>query len=173
MKLVKLSLLALLSPALSHAASSAALKDFLLVTTDQKESTTNSADLKAVSATSLFDPYYQPNVLLRLIDPGYGSLPNFTLTGGQLQTLNPLPHGGDYVLYNSTTVAEGKELQFFAEVEPRGNLDLDQGYLLSVDGDSEGWTLCPGSLSARVVAWKGTAEGCKKTYLQAVQKAPY
>jgi len=50
---------------------------------------------------------------------------------------------------------------------------LNEGYLLTVDGEQEGWTICDGALGNEVLSWKGTAEGCEKTYLHAVTKAPY
>lgn len=76
-------------------------------------------------------------------------------------------------MYNSTTVEEGKELQFLAAEQPAGNLALDENYVLTVDGQKEGWTICDGALENEVLSWKGTAEGCEATYVHAVTKAPY
>jgi hypothetical protein len=76
-------------------------------------------------------------------------------------------------LYNSTVVKAGKELQFLASTQPAGNLALDGNYLLTVDGEREGWTICDGALDNEVLSWKGTAEGCEATYVHAVRKAPY
>jgi hypothetical protein len=76
-------------------------------------------------------------------------------------------------LYNSTVVQTGKELQFLASTQPTGNLALDGNYLLTVDGEKEGWTICDGALDNEVLSWKGTAEGCEATYVHAVRKAPY
>ncbi|KAF2178793.1 hypothetical protein K469DRAFT_717772 [Zopfia rhizophila CBS 207.26] len=149
------------------------LKDFLLVTTDQAEPSINSSNLRAVSATSLFDPYKQPALLLRLIGPGYNSLPTFNLNSGTLQTISTGPTGTDEYLYNSTKVQSCQELQFLASEQPAGNLGLDQGYLLAVDGEREGWTICLGKLDQDVLYWKGTDTSCNKTFIHAVTKAPY
>ncbi|OAL00484.1 hypothetical protein IQ06DRAFT_305423 [Phaeosphaeriaceae sp. SRC1lsM3a] len=163
--------------ALAGAAMCAALPtnltNFLLVTTTQADPSANSSDLRAVSATSLFDPFNQLALLLRLTGPGYSSLPNFTLSSGTLSTVAVAPFGGGAKLYNSTIVEAGKELQFLAAQQPAGNLALDANYLLTVDGQKTGWTICNGALSNEVLSWKGTAEGCKATYVHAVTKAPY
>lgn len=121
--------------------------------------------------THLQDPFYQPALLLRLTGPGYGSLPNFTLTSGTLSTIAQAPFGGALYRYNSTIVEAGKELQFLASEQPAGNLALDAGYLLTVDGERKGWTICEGALSNEVLSWKGV--GCKETYVHAVRRAPY
>ncbi|KAH7380780.1 hypothetical protein BKA66DRAFT_512779 [Pyrenochaeta sp. MPI-SDFR-AT-0127] len=149
------------------------LTSFLLVTTSQLNPSVNSSELKAVSATSLFDPFNQPALLLRLTGPGYGSLPNFTLTSGTLATTAFAPFGGAKYLYNNTLVEAGKELQFLASEQPVGNLALNEGYLLRVNGEEEGWTICEGPLRYEVLSWKGNATGCAKTYVHAVTKAPY
>jgi hypothetical protein len=119
------------------------------------------------------DPFNQPAILLRLTGPGYNSLPNFTLTAGTLSTIAQAPFGGGLKVYNSTVVEAGKELQFLASVQPAGNLALDESYVLTVDGEKEGWTICDGVLDYEVLSWKGTAEGCQATYVHAVKKAPY
>ncbi|EOA82716.1 hypothetical protein ACJQWK_04344 [Exserohilum turcicum] len=119
------------------------------------------------------DPFNQPALLLRLIGPGYGSLPNFTLNDGTLSTLAQAPHGGGLLRYNSTLVKAGQELRFLAAEQPKGNIALDEGYLLTVDGEREGWTICEGALTTDVLSWKGNASDCTKTYLHAVTKAPY
>jgi hypothetical protein len=64
-------------------------------------------------------------------------------------------------------------LQFLASAQPAGNLALDENYLLTVDGEKEGWTICDGAPSNEVLSWKGTADACEKTYVHAVRKAPY
>jgi len=121
----------------------------------------------------LQDPYRQPALLLRLTGPGYGSLPNFTLASGTLSTMAAGPYGDTQYLYNSTVVQAGKELQFLASAQPKGNLALDDGYLLTVNGEREGWTICEGALSNEVLSWKGNGTSCAKTYVHAVTKAPY
>jgi len=75
--------------------------------------------------------------------------------------------------YNSTRVTAGSELQFLASVQPTGNIELDAGYLLTVDGQREGWTICEGELDQEVLSWRGNATDCTKTYVHAVLKAPY
>lgn len=147
--------------------------NFLLVTTTSSDASQNPSDLKAVSATSLYDPFNQPALLLRLIGPGYGSLPNFTLTSGTLSTFALAPFGGGIKQYNSTVVEAGKELQFLASAQPQGNLGLEGGYLLTVDGQSVGWTVCDGPLGDEVLSWKGNATGCSAVYMHAVMQAPY
>ncbi|KAF2712672.1 hypothetical protein K504DRAFT_401775 [Pleomassaria siparia CBS 279.74] len=147
--------------------------NFLLVTSNQSSPNYNSSDLQVVSATSLFDPYYQPALLLRLIGPGYGSLPNFTLTSGTLHTTASGPHGVGQYEYNSTVVAGGAELQFLASQQPQGNIALEGGYLVTVDGESDGWTVCDSKLSSRTLWWKGVGGNCTQTWLHAVTKAPY
>lgn len=67
----------------------------------------------------------------------------------------------------------GKELQFLASAQPAGNLALNENYLLTVDGQKEGWTICAGALSTEVLSWKGTKDGCKQIFVHAVRKAPY
>jgi hypothetical protein len=69
-------------------------------------------------------------------------------------------------------VETGQELRFFAS-KTIGNLALDRGCLLTVDGEREGWTICKGVLSAEVLSWKGRASDCRKVYVHAVTKAPY
>lgn len=125
--------------------------NFLLVTTTSHTPCANSSDLASVSATSLFDPYYQTNYLLRTIAPGYGSLPRFNLTGGTLESLASGPHGVGEFEYNSTAVRAGEELQFAPSKEPAGRLGLKDGFLLSVGGKATGWTICDGELEERVV----------------------
>ncbi|OCL01672.1 hypothetical protein AOQ84DRAFT_213094 [Glonium stellatum] len=146
---------------------------FYLVTTNQSAPTTNSSLLRAVSATSLFDPYYRPALAIRLTGPGYGSLPNFTLTDGTLHTTAAGPHGIGIYEYNSTAVVAGQELQFLASPQPVGGLALSGGYLLSVNGTTNGWTICVGELEQDVLEWMGTDASCNATYVHAVTAAPY
>ncbi|TKA49535.1 hypothetical protein B0A54_00202 [Friedmanniomyces endolithicus] len=148
--------------------------NFLLVTTTQWPPTLNSSLLANVSATSLFDPYNQATYLLRLIAPGYGSLPRFNLSSGDLGSAAPGIEGVGVYEYNSTgTVVAGEELGFGAQVEPRGNLALKGGYLLTVGGEEAGWTVCGGAFGESVIYWKGTDASCTPTYIHAVANAPY
>ncbi|KAF2828545.1 hypothetical protein CC86DRAFT_368757 [Ophiobolus disseminans] len=149
------------------------LTNFLLVTTSQADPNPDPSELQAVAATSLYDPFHQPALILRLIGSGYNSLPNFTLTDGTLSSVALAPFNGGEKLYNSTIVEAGKELQFLASPQPAGNMALSEGYLLTVDGEEEGWTICNGLLGSEVLTWKGTTDGCADTYVHAVTKAPY
>ncbi|TKA80565.1 hypothetical protein B0A55_02019 [Friedmanniomyces simplex] len=147
-----LSLTAVLATASPYPRQTPALTNFLLVTTSQCPSTANSSALANVSATSLFDPYNQADYLLRLIAPGYGSLPRFNLTNGDLGSVAPGIEGVGTFEYNSTgSVVEGEQLTFSAKAEPKGNLALKNGYLLTVGGEEEGWTVCAGPLEEDVV----------------------
>jgi hypothetical protein len=60
-----------------------------------------------------------------------------------------------------------------AAVQSIGNLALDADYLLTVDGEREGWTVCDGVLDQEVLSWKGMADDCVAVYVHAVTKAPY
>lgn len=64
-------------------------------------------------------------------------------------------------------------MQFLASEQPKGNLALDEAYLLTVGGERKGWTVCEGALGSEVLSWKGIVEGCRETYVHAVTKAPY
>ncbi|KAK3656739.1 hypothetical protein LTR56_002720 [Elasticomyces elasticus] len=150
------------------------LTNFLLVTTSQCPSTANSSALADVSALSLFDPHYQANYIIRTIGPGYGSLPRFNLTSGDLGSLASGPHGVGTFVYNSTGEVEGGQLMFSKEADDEdGNLALKNGYLLTVDGEEEGWTICEGPLDEEVIYWKGNSTSCTPTYIHAVADAPY
>jgi hypothetical protein len=97
-----------------------------------------------------------------LTGPGYNSLPNFTLTSGTLSTIAQAPFGGGSKLYNSTVVEAGKELQFLASTQPAGNLALDGNYVLTVDGEKEGWTICDGALDTRFCLGREQQRGVKR-----------
>lgn len=145
-----ISSLATASPIFSRAINGS--KPFYLVTTNQHASATNSSQLQNVSLTTLFSPYYQPNYLLRLIEPGYEFVPTFNLTDGALHSVNNGPHGIGTYVYNSTEVVSGSELQFRAEYEGHGDLSLKDGYLLAVNGTAKGWTICVEELGQSVVS---------------------
>ncbi|KAI4793619.1 hypothetical protein E4T45_12534 [Aureobasidium sp. EXF-8846] len=165
--------LTIASPLKDHAPTINTTTPFYLVTTTSKSYAKNSSSLPNVSLTSLFDPYYQPNYLLRLIAPGYGSVPQFTLSNGVLHTPSTGPHGiGEYI-FNSSDVHTGSELQFRAQYEGSGDLSLEKGYLLAVNGSTKGWTICVEELGQEVIEWKGTDKGCTKTYIQAALTVPY
>jgi hypothetical protein len=87
------------------------------------------------------DPYYQPALVLRLIGPGYGSLPNFTLSNNTLHTTASGPHGIGIYQYNSTTVAAGVELQVCSFPSP-----ISPTALPFLVNDLEGSANCDGVL---------------------------
>ena len=129
--------------------------NFVLLTTPSPVENTNTS---SVSATSLFDPLANPTYLLRLIGPGYGSLPRFNLTtDGKLETEASGPHGVGEFEYNSTRVQAGEDLMFLSDVEQegkaKGNLALQDGFLLTVGGEAVGWKICDGELGQRVVSF--------------------
>jgi len=131
--------------------------NFLLLTTTSPDQSpnTNTSSLPSVSATSLFDPLSNPTYLLRLIGPGYSSLPRFNLTtDGKLETEASGPHGVGEFEYNSTRVRAGEDLEFSstAEQAKKGNLGLKDGFLLTVGGEAVGWSVCDGELGQRVVS---------------------
>lgn len=152
-----LTALATGAPAIPSNASHA---PFYLVTTISSHSNANSSVLANVSATSLFDPFYVSLCQLRLIGPGYGSLPTFTLANGTLHTFASGPHGFPAnVEYNSTFVEAGTELQFSGSPEPQGNLAV-KGAFLTVNGMRKGWTICAGELEQQVVSHAGVLWWC-------------
>jgi hypothetical protein len=126
--------------------------NFYLVTTTSSTRSGNSSLLPNVSATSLFDPLAQTNYLLRLIGPGYNSLPLFNLTDGTLETEAAGPHGIGEFEYNSTRVRAGEDLMFAPAAQPKGNLGLEDGFLLTVGGETEGWRVCAGDLGQEVIS---------------------
>lgn len=128
--------------------------NFYLLTTTSPTQNTNSSLLPSASPTSLFDPLSQTTYLLRLIGPGYNSLPQFNLTAdGTLETEAAGPHGVGEFEYNSTRVRAGEDLMFEAKEQPKGgNLGLEDGFLLSVGGEVEGWRVCEGDLGQQVVS---------------------
>ncbi|THZ50351.1 hypothetical protein D6C90_02674 [Aureobasidium pullulans] len=168
-----LTTLATASPIINRAPTINTTQPFYLLTTTDPTYTSNSSLLPNVSLTTLFDPYYQPNYLLRLIAPGYGSVPQFTLSNGVLHTPGQGPHGIGNYIFNSSDVHTGSELEFRAQFEGKGDLSLERGYLLGVNGSSDGWTICVEELGQRVIEWKGTDEGCTQTYIQAALTVPY
>jgi hypothetical protein len=137
--------------------------NFLLLTTTSPTKTGNSSLLPFVSASSLFDPLAQTNYLLRLIGPGYNSLPRFNLTDGTLETEAAGPHGIGEFEYNSTRVRAGEDLMFVPQAQPKGNLGLADGFLLTVGGEKEGWKICEGDLGQQVVSiW----DACSRVNLE-------
>ncbi|KAI4755921.1 hypothetical protein E4T52_11972 [Aureobasidium sp. EXF-3400] len=168
-----LATLAAASPLTNRAPTINTTTPFYLLTTTSATYRQNSSLLPNVSLTTLFDPYYQPNYLLRLIAPGYGSVPQFTLSNGVLHTPGKGPHGiGDYI-FNSSDVHTGSELEFRTQYEGTGDLSLEKGYLLAVNGSTHGWTICVEELGQEVIEWKGTDKGCTRTYIQAALTVPY
>lgn len=199
MRFATLGLIATLSAStLAAALPAAAPTEFFLVTTNQSTPSSNSSELSAVSATTFYvrqssphspetpikpfeyfcmltqpqdeDPVSHSYLLIRLLASGYNSLPNFTLADGTLSTL--YESSRSTTTYNSSSVTAGQELQLLNKQQSAGNIDLKDGYLLTVDGEQEGWTICRSQTGQQVLAWKGT-DGCRATYVQAVDTAPY
>ncbi|KAI5356512.1 hypothetical protein Slin15195_G082630 [Septoria linicola] len=170
------TVLAFLTSSLASALPAAQnLTNFFLVTTTSRNSAYNSSALPDVSATSLFDGDGASSDLyqLRLIAPGYNSLPRFNLSDNALHTIAYGAHGlGEYE-YESTDVDAGEELDFDPTPEEASNLSLKDGFLLAVDGDCSGWTVCSGAHSQEVISWKGTDASCEARFIQAVSSAPY
>lgn len=90
-----------------------------------------------------------------------------------LSTTTSGPHGIGTVTYNSENITTGQELQFVAQKSAKGNVALDGGYLVTVDGEKEGWTICDSKSGTDVLWWKGEGSDCKKTFLHAVKEPPY
>ncbi|KAK7180271.1 hypothetical protein PSPO01_13687 [Paraphaeosphaeria sporulosa] len=199
MRFASITVLSALGASLA-AALPTELTEFFLVTSDQSEPSTNSSNLRGVHATTPFvgaspfhlstphspshpipptnppqaeDPVSQSTLLLRLIGAGYNSLPNFTLADGVLSTITQGPHGIGSYRYNSTAVTAGSELQFVAQKQVSGNVGLNGGYLVTVDGEMEGWTICNSESGTDVLYWKGKGSDCVSTFLHAVTKPPY
>lgn len=130
------------------------LANFYLVTTTSREPASVSSLLPNVNATSLFDGDGLSSELyqLRLIGPGYGSLPRFNLTENALHTIASGPHGVDEYEYESVEVDAGEDLAFDPTPEEGSNLSLEYGYLLAVDGECTGWTICSGTHQQAVVS---------------------
>lgn len=191
MRFSTLNLLALLGATIAQAATTQS-NGFYLVTTSQSEPASNSSELASVNATSPWvhltrspysrlvpanisqfeEPVSNAYFLLRLIGPGYNSLPNVTLASGSL-SMTIDSHRGPKTKYSSGYIAEDQELKFLSGVEEGGNIDLDGGYLVTVNGEKEGWKICGGDNREKVLYWKGTNSTCRETYLQAVRLPPY
>lgn len=132
------------------------LTNFYLVTTTYRDAVSNSSALPDVNATSLFDAdspsssndLYQ----LRLIAAGYGSVPQFNLTDNVLHTIAYGAHGLGKYDYESTEVEGGQVLEFDFTAEGGGDLSLKNGYLLAVNGQCTGWTVCLGAHDEAVVS---------------------
>ncbi|KAF2645021.1 hypothetical protein P280DRAFT_514479 [Massarina eburnea CBS 473.64] len=175
MRFSTLSLATLLSATISSALPTA-LTEFYLVTSSQADPSSNSSQLQGVSATTPFDesPISGTKLLLRLLEPGYNTLPKFNLDASTGVLSTTLTSSNVPTQWNSTTVQDNAELQFVAEPQ-KANIGLGgKGeYLLSVGNATDGWTICESGSGESVLWWKGTAEGCSKTYLHAVTDAPY
>ncbi|KAH7139559.1 hypothetical protein B0J11DRAFT_394481, partial [Dendryphion nanum] len=148
---------------------------FYIVTTSQSAPARNSSALANVSATSLFNPFSADTLRLRLQSTPYGSLPNFTLTSSsQLSSTAYSARNRTYAAFHSVPVQPGGELQLLAAgfEEGEGGLKIKDGYLLGVEEETEGWSICPGDMGERVVRWKG-GKDCEGVFLQVVRMPPY
>lgn len=130
------------------------LTSFFLVTTTSRYAAGNTSALPSVNATSLFDADSSSSDLyqLRLIAPGYGSLPQFTIKDNTLHTIAYGPHGNGEYDYESTEVEDGQDLAFDPTPEEGSNLSLEDGYLLAVNGQCTGWTVCLGAHDQQVAS---------------------
>lgn len=151
--MITLSGLAATATAVTNTASNAQT-NFFLVTTTSDSQAAHSSKLPDVSATSLFDPNHQPDYLLRLINPGYNSLPRFDLSSSALQT--EAYSFAKLVELDSVSVQSDMQLVFRSDSQDHsdtsGKLSLLGGYLLAVDGESKGWTICDGPQGEKVVS---------------------
>ncbi|KAK6535764.1 hypothetical protein TWF281_000016 [Arthrobotrys megalospora] len=148
-------------------------KNFYLVTSSQATPCPNSSDLPNASAISTFDPYYQEDYLLRLIGPGYNSLPVFNLKRGNLVTVANLPHGGPEATFTTKRPKDNTELMFNpAPTTSRGGLTIRNG-LVGYHGITNRWYACPGDFGESVITYKGTKPGCYRVYLHAASHPPY
>jgi hypothetical protein len=112
--------------------------------------------------------------MLRLIGPGYLSLPRFTLSNGILQTQSPDMFGQGNYIYSSKPVTSNADLEFVRNTSGGGGLSfVGDGNLLGVNGSAVGWTICAGDLEQGVLGWEGSDSSCEATYVQAVAKPPY
>ena len=151
--IITLSGLAVMAAAVSNTASNAQT-NFFLVTTASDSQAADISKLPDVSATSLFDPNHQPDFLLRLINPGYNSLPQFTLSSSSLET--EAYSFAKLVELKSISVQPDTQLVLRSGSQTQnhdtGKLSLLDGYLLAVDGESTGWTICDGPQGEKVVS---------------------
>ena len=147
---------------------------FYLVTTTSPCCLGNSSELANVSATSLFDSFHAPTYMLRLIGPGYLSLPLFSLSDGTLQTQSPDTFGQGNYTYSSQPITSNADLEFVQSTSGGDGLSfVGNGNLLAVNGSAVGWTICTGDLEQGVVGWEGSDARCEATYVQAAAKPPY
>ena len=116
---------------------------FYLVTTSSDSPSSNSSLLPNVSATSFYGGEISNDYTIRQQAAGYNSLPTFTLTDGNLESLYYNPFGSAQVVYNSTATATNNALTFAPAAQPAGCLSFVKGYLLAKDGETKGWTICP------------------------------
>lgn len=147
---------------------------FYIVTTPSQTCLSNSSLLPNVSATSFFDPFQTSQFQLRLIGPGYLSLPLFTLSNGSLQAWNADAFGQGNYSWSSILPSPGAELLFDQGASGAGGLGFrGEGNLLAVNGSTEGWTICDGEEEESVIEWMGADSSCVGTYLQGVASPPY
>jgi hypothetical protein len=125
---------------------------FYLITASSPLCSENSSNIPMAAATSLFAPLRQPNLFLRTIGPGYLSLPIFTLSEGSLYTYTTDAVGQGNYSYGTPAPAEGDELQFLRDQAGSAGLTLTGGFLLGVNGVTDGWKICEGSFGQQVVS---------------------
>ncbi|KAF2687500.1 hypothetical protein K458DRAFT_295832 [Lentithecium fluviatile CBS 122367] len=161
------------APPSAPALPTAKAPEFFLVTSDQSEPSLNTSVLRGVSATTPFqDDPLTSYLVLRLLASGYNTLPAFNFTTAHtLSTL--LSTGRGTYTYDTAPVVSGQQLQFLRQNRTAGNIGLKDGYLVSVDGQTVGWTVCKTTRGSELLYWKGVGANCRATFLQAVRGAPY
>jgi hypothetical protein len=125
---------------------------FYLITASSPLCSENSSNIPMAAATSLFAPLRQANLFLRTIEPGYLSLPIFTLSQGSLYTYTTDAVGQGNYSYSTPVPADGAELQFLRDQQGDAGLTLTGGFLLGVNGVTDGWKLCEGSFGQQVAS---------------------
>lgn len=111
-------------------------------------------------------------LFLRLLAPGYNSLPAFKLSNASTLSTRLSTGRGDYT-FDSAPVLAKQELKFFTGQQTLGEISLKDGYLVSVGGNSDRWTICKTDRGSQLLYWMGEGEACRKTWLHAVTGAPY
>ncbi|PVH99128.1 hypothetical protein DM02DRAFT_19244 [Periconia macrospinosa] len=179
-----LTTLALLSASASalpaSTSSSPDLSSFYLVTSNQSTPASNSSLLPGVSATTPYNPnpLQSSPILLRLLAPGYNSLPTFSLNTTSSVLSTTLTFHNVPTTYSSSTVKSGEELQFVdtpVEGAAEGGFGVSEDGLLTVGKESKGWMVCTSQRGERTIWFGegGSGEGCVSTWVHVVAEPPY
>ncbi|KAJ9628488.1 hypothetical protein H2203_002387 [Taxawa tesnikishii (nom. ined.)] len=133
-------------------------------------------DITNAGAIGLLDDYISPQgdaLVLRTIDKAsaINGLPTFNLTHGHLSTESMGSHGIGGPFQYQTTGVNASDPSPFAPVE--GHFTVTDGYLLGLDGRTEGFRICPGDFGESVITWLGRDAACQSTYLHVYPVPPY